>query len=82
MNESHAASLAALLEVLAGAELERRTGESVEGFADRALAAGRDRAAALLRRYAALRYGGLGDAVALARDVRSWLPAEHRPARG
>ena len=62
--------LMALLEALARQELTRLPAEPVEAFADRADEAGSTDAAALLRRYAALRYGGAGDPEALAADVR------------
>ncbi len=56
---------------------EYRRGESIETFAER-IAAGRGEAnepRSLLLRYAALRYGGLGDPVGLESDVLGWLRA-------
>ncbi len=62
-----------LLEQLAKDELVRNPAEPVEVFADRVTDAGRADAGVLLGRYAALRYGGHGDAAGLARDVGAML---------
>ncbi len=64
--------LLGLLEGLGEADLVRRPEEAVEVFADRVEEAGRADAGALLRRYAAQRYGGIGAASELARDVGAW----------
>jgi transglutaminase-like putative cysteine protease len=61
--------LGPLLQALAADGLERQGTEPVEVFAGRVGEAGKGEAAALLRRYAALRYGGQGDAAVLAREV-------------
>lgn len=61
--------LLGLLEVLARDELQRAPAESIEAFAARTEAAGRGAEAGVLRRYAALRYGGIGEAGELAREA-------------
>ncbi len=73
--EGPPAYLAPLLAVLSQQALDRRPDEAVEAFAGRAEEAGCERAGALLRRYAALRYGGVGDPLALNRDVAAWRAA-------
>lgn len=63
-----------LLEVLAQADLQRLPSEPVEAFAVRTREAGDSEASGLLLRYAALRYGGVGDPGTLAKDIEAWLP--------
>ena len=63
----------ALLGRLVAEGLARGPGEALERYALRLRAEGSSRAAALVGRYAALRYGQRGDAVQLEGDVRRWL---------
>lgn len=74
-SEPPPAYMVALLTLLAEDELEREPAETVESFAQRTAEAGQDRASVILRRYAALRYGKLGDQAGLEGEVRSWLQA-------
>lgn len=63
------ASLVLLLDALARRGLSRGEAEPLERLAARADEAGLPAAASLLRRWAALRYGGIGDAEALLRET-------------
>lgn len=62
-------SLLRLFEVLRRRGVARGDAEPVERYALRVAEAGLDEAAALLRRWAAYRYGGIGDGEALAREM-------------
>ena len=64
-----------LLEALATVELVRAPSEPVEAFAARVQATGRAEAGDLLRRYAAFRYGGQGEAAQLAQVAGAWAGA-------
>jgi transglutaminase-like putative cysteine protease len=68
--------LTVILEALAARGVQRPTYEALENFATRVDDPG---AAALLQRYVALRYGGIGDPSALDREVREWA---RQTARG
>jgi len=70
-----------LLDALGAAGHSRRPDEPLERFAARLPEAGLPEggAAQLLERYAALRYGGLGDPERLARDVLACARARERP---
>jgi len=68
--------LMVLLEALEARDLTRLPAEAIEAFADRVVEAGDADAADLLRRYAALRYGGAGEPARLAEDARRLAAAE------
>src|SRR5262249_12787781 len=76
-----------LFDALAERGEVRQASESLEHFARRLLASDAfpeaASAAELLLRYAALRYGGEGDAAELTRDVDGWIRvlADVRPSR-
>ena len=72
--------LVPLLHGLSGLGLERSAAEPVEAFAGRAAAAGQAEAGALLRRYAAHRYGGGTADASLAGAAAAWRPAPPPPA--
>jgi hypothetical protein len=55
--------------------LPRAPSESLDRFALRLDAADRRDAAALVRRYAALRYGSVGDVTTLEQAIDRWLAA-------
>jgi protein-glutamine gamma-glutamyltransferase len=67
--ESSPPSLARLFDALARAGLERSPSEPIERFAARLDAADRPAPAALLRRYAAQRYGGVGELAPLLAEL-------------
>jgi transglutaminase-like putative cysteine protease len=67
--ESAPPSLARLFEALARAGLERSPSEPIERFAGRLDAAAHPAPAALLRRYAAQRYGGVGELAPLLTEL-------------
>jgi transglutaminase-like putative cysteine protease len=80
----------ALLGRLSASGLDRAEGETLEALSRRLHAAGATEplpapvlgeAGALLRRYAALRYGGIGNDAALRGDVERWLGAVAMAAR-
>ncbi len=62
-------SLTAMLDALAARGVPRPAYEALENFAARIDDAA---AAALLQRYVALRYGGIGDQAVLDREMRAW----------
>lgn len=76
------ASLLTLLAALARRGLLRGETEPLERFAERAGEAGHTAAAGLLRRWAALRYGGIGDGEGLRRDTAEQIDALDRGTAG
>lgn len=80
--EGPPAWLLPLLDPLAAAGLSRGAAEPIEAFSARLEAAAQGPAGDLLRRYAALRYGGQQDPGALAQEVRTWRLAPRPPAEG
>jgi hypothetical protein len=67
---SYYASLASYLERTG---IAREGSEPLERFAHRLAGSGLQEAATLVERYAALRYGGIGDPTALQRDVEGFM---------
>jgi transglutaminase-like putative cysteine protease len=66
-------SLERLLEALARKGVARPAWEPLERFAGRLSAEGMNEAAEVVRRWAAFRYGGVGDGDALVRETEGWV---------